>query len=99
MNTWLGVSLVCCVMAFTAQGSSAQDTSPAGRDPCAPLDPDADPPGQLIYVVTGRPYSAVVETEVTRTLKDGTRIEQKNSEVHQYRDSAGRIRMEYAPLG
>lgn len=48
----------------------------------------------LSRAVTGAPYSAVLETESSQTLADGTRIERKKVSNHVYRDSQGRRRDE-----
>ncbi len=45
-------------------------------------------------VVTGRPYSAQQDSEMTQTLADGTHIHQPASSVKLYRDSQGRTRTE-----
>jgi len=94
----LKTCFLCGLMVLAARSTVAQQASPTRRTPCGSLNRFADPPGQLVHVVIGEPYSAVVETEFTHTLEDGTRIDQKNSDAHQYRDSAGRTRMEHRPI-
>jgi hypothetical protein len=65
--------------------------------------PSACPPAEkAVHVsqvssVTGCPFSAVIENETTRTLADGTHIQNTVKELV-YRDSLGRIRYEsYGP--
>ena len=98
MNTPLKAAALSVLMALAGSAMLAQQTSTTKRDPCAPLKRSDAPPGQLMHVVVGKPYSAVVEMQSTRTLEDGTRIERKGEEGHHYRDSAGRTRVEHTPL-
>lgn len=98
MNAGLRLTISFSILAATSAIAAAQGTADAKRDPCAPLKRTDAPPGQLIHVVLNRPYSAVMETEFSRTLEDGTRIDRKGIDVHEYRDSAGRTRTEHAAI-
>jgi hypothetical protein len=53
---------------------------------------------QRVIVVAGQPYSAERVLEHTQTLTNGTHINQKREMSHQYRDSAGRTRIEMQPF-
>jgi hypothetical protein len=46
------------------------------------------------HAVTGEPYSATTETEMSQTLADGTHIDRHTMMVKTYRDSLGRTRTE-----
>jgi len=98
MHTLLKIVFLFFPIAFASGAIQAQQTPATKRDPCAPLKRSDAPPGQLVHVVVGKPYSAVMEMESTRTLEDGTRIERKGAEAHQYRDSDGRTRTEHSPI-
>jgi hypothetical protein len=74
----------------------AATTAFAQSSPCPQATKAFGIPGAAASLA-GCPFSAVIETESTQSLADGTRI-QKKFKALVYRDSAGRIRFEtYAP--
>jgi hypothetical protein len=79
--------------AALSAGAAAQGRRGPGV-PAAGIPGSSD--GQSLW--KDRPYSADTTTTVTRTLGDGTRIEQ-SVKAKIYRDSAGRVRREQAIIG
>jgi hypothetical protein len=87
----LNVLFACGLLSVTGYTSMAQVQSAV----C----PVAGKSVRLVWAssLAGCPFSAVIETERTQTLADGTHVQTKNRDLI-YRDSLGRLRWEmYAP--
>jgi hypothetical protein len=95
MKACLRVLCACGLFALGGRGLWAQSSPNANGPITGRLETSNVPDGPRSGLIYGEPYSAVTETDNTRTLTDGTHIEQKRApEEKTFRDSQGRTRRE-----
>jgi hypothetical protein len=92
MNTGLKAFLSFGLLVLCGGGLPAQEVSTAPGQVSVLISRSGAPAPQT---VTGQPYSAIIETEFSQTLADGTHIKRKMGTTKTYRDSQGRTREEH----
>jgi hypothetical protein len=98
MHSRLRFAMFCTFLLFGPPSLAQQTIQSPNVSPGSALPEQNTGLQRIPLVVRDQPYSATTETELSRTLSDGTHINRKMAETKMYRDSAGRTRTErYMP--
>lgn len=98
MSSLLRIFIVFVIFALFGFATSARQTVTAAQTTSGQVTVFSAPREAAPSLTVGQPYSAVMEHEGTQTLADGTHITRPKTITKQYRDSQGRMRMEFYRL-